>query len=50
MWFENIGKGLGKGEGGKIKVIGKMGGDDDRGEFLGGRKGEGEGLGFRVDV
>lgn len=48
--FENVPKRFAKGEGAKIKVIRKIGGDDHTAQFLAGAKEEGESLGFQVDT
>ncbi|WP_223702516.1 sugar ABC transporter substrate-binding protein [Sutcliffiella deserti] len=48
--FENVPERFAAGEGAKIKVIRKIGGDDHTAQFLAGAKNEGEALGFEVDV
>lgn len=48
--FENVPERFADGEGAKIKVIRKIGGDDHTAQFLAGAKQEGEALGFEVDV
>lgn len=48
--FENVPKRFAEGEGAKIKVIRKIGGDDHTAQFLAGAKEEGESLGFQVDT
>ncbi|MBM7604937.1 simple sugar transport system substrate-binding protein [Metabacillus crassostreae] len=48
--LENVPERFAKGEGAKIKVIRKIGGDDHTAQFLAGAKEEGEALGFTVDV
>lgn len=48
--FENVPERFAEGEGAKIKVIRKIGGDDHTAQFLAGAKQEGEALGFDVDV
>ena len=48
--LENVPERFAKGEGAKIKVIRKIGGDDHTAQFLAGAKEEGEALGFQVDV
>ena len=48
--FENVPERFANGEGAKIKVIRKIGGDDHTAQFLAGAKEEGESLGFDVDV
>jgi simple sugar transport system substrate-binding protein len=48
--FENVPERFANGEGAKIKVIRKIGGDDHTAQFLAGAKEEGESLGFKVDV
>ncbi|MFZ3591281.1 sugar ABC transporter substrate-binding protein [Bacillus sp. DJP31] len=48
--FENVPERFANGEGAKIKVIRKIGGDDHTAQFLAGAKEEGEALGFEVDV
>ena len=48
--FENVPERFAKGEGAKIKVIRKIGGDDHTAQFLAGAKEEGESLGFTVDI
>ncbi len=48
--FENVPERFANGEGAKIKVIRKIGGDDHTAQFLAGAKAEGEALGFTVDV
>ncbi|WP_246945396.1 sugar ABC transporter substrate-binding protein [Bacillus pinisoli] len=48
--FENVPERFAEGQGAKIKVIRKIGGDDHTAQFLAGAKEEGEALGFQVDV
>lgn len=48
--FENVPERFAKGEGAKIKVIRKIGGDDHTAQYLAGAKEEGEALGFQVDT
>ncbi|WP_273127689.1 sugar ABC transporter substrate-binding protein [Metabacillus sp. HB246100] len=48
--LENVPDRFANGEGAKIKVIRKIGGDDHTAQFLAGAKEEGEALGFQVDV
>lgn len=48
--LENVPERFANGEGAKIKVIRKIGGDDHTAQFLAGAKEEGEALGFTVDV
>ncbi|WP_456277018.1 sugar ABC transporter substrate-binding protein [Bacillus sp. AK128] len=48
--FENVPDRFAEGQGAKIKVIRKIGGDDHTAQFLAGAKEEGEALGFEVDV
>ncbi|WP_078382683.1 sugar ABC transporter substrate-binding protein [Sutcliffiella halmapala] len=48
--IENVPERFADGEGAKIKVIRKIGGDDHTAQFLAGAKEEGEALGFKVDV
>lgn len=48
--FENVPERFAEGEGAKIKVIRKIGGDDHTAQYLAGAKAEGEALGFEVDV
>lgn len=48
--LENVPERFASGEGAKIKVIRKIGGDDHTAQFLAGAKEEGEALGFTVDV
>lgn len=48
--LENVPARFAEGEGVKIKVIRKIGGDDHTAQFLAGAKEEGEALGFTVDV
>ncbi|MCG1022722.1 sugar ABC transporter substrate-binding protein [Sutcliffiella horikoshii] len=48
--IENVPEKFADGEGAKIKVIRKIGGDDHTAQFLAGAKEEGESLGFTVDV
>ncbi|WP_226669903.1 sugar ABC transporter substrate-binding protein [Metabacillus litoralis] len=48
--LENVPERFAEGEGAKIKVIRKIGGDDHTAQFLAGAKEEGEALGFTVDV
>jgi len=48
--FDNVPERFATGEGAKIKVIRKIGGDDHTAQFLAGTKAEGESLGFTVDV
>jgi simple sugar transport system substrate-binding protein len=48
--FENVPERFANGDGAKIKVIRKIGGDDHTAQFLAGAKEEGESLGFDVDV
>lgn len=48
--FENVPERFAKGQGAKIKVIRKIGGDDHTAQFLAGAKEEGEALGFQVDI
>lgn len=48
--FDNVPKRFAKGQGAKIKVIRKIGGDDHTAQFLAGTKAEGEALGFTVDI
>lgn len=48
--FENVPERFAEGQGAKIKVIRKIGGDDHTAQFLAGAKEEGESLGFQVDV
>lgn len=48
--FDNVPKRFAKGQGAKIKVIRKIGGDDHTAQFLAGAKAEGEALGFNVDI
>lgn len=48
--LENVPERFATGEGAKIKVIRKIGGDDHTAQFLAGAKEEGEALGFQVDV
>ncbi|RXZ02688.1 sugar ABC transporter substrate-binding protein [Fictibacillus sp. S7] len=48
--FDNVPKRFAKGQGAKIKVIRKIGGDDHTAQFLAGAKAEGEALGFTVDI
>ncbi|MGE6630489.1 substrate-binding domain-containing protein [Bacillus sp. NPDC077027] len=48
--FDNVPKRFAKGQGAKIKVIRKIGGDDHTAQFLAGAKAEGEEMGFTVDV
>ncbi|MGM7724023.1 sugar ABC transporter substrate-binding protein [Metabacillus sp. Hm71] len=48
--LENVPERFANGEGAKIKVIRKIGGDDHTAQFLAGAKEEGEALGFQVDV
>lgn len=48
--LENVPERFANGEGAKIKVIRKIGGDDHTAQFLAGAKEEGESLGFTVDV
>lgn len=48
--FKNVPERFANGEGAKIKVIRKIGGDDHTAQFLAGAKAEGEALGFTVDV
>ena len=48
--FENVPERFAEGEGAKIKVIRKIGGDDHTAQFLTGAKEEGESLGFEVDT
>ena len=48
--FENVPERFAKGDGAKIKVIRKIGGDDHTVQFLAGAKAEGEALGFEVDT
>ncbi|KPB03944.1 sugar ABC transporter substrate-binding protein [Bacillus sp. CHD6a] len=48
--IENVPETFADGEGAKIKVIRKIGGDDHTAQFLAGAKEEGESLGFTVDV
>ncbi|MGM0875994.1 MAG: sugar ABC transporter substrate-binding protein [Bacillota bacterium] len=48
--LENVPERFAGGEGAKIKVIRKIGGDDHTAQFLAGAKEEGEALGFQVDV
>jgi simple sugar transport system substrate-binding protein len=48
--FENVPERFATGEGAKIKVIRKIGGDDHTAQYLAGAKQEGESLGFEVDV
>jgi simple sugar transport system substrate-binding protein len=48
--FENVPERFATGEGAKIKVIRKIGGDDHTAQYLAGAKEEGESLGFEVDV
>ncbi|AST92559.1 sugar ABC transporter substrate-binding protein [Sutcliffiella cohnii] len=48
--FDNVPERFSNGEGAKIKVIRKIGGDDHTTQFLAGAKEEGEALGFEVDV
>ncbi|MEE3604446.1 sugar ABC transporter substrate-binding protein [Bacillus altitudinis] len=50
VYFDNVPKRFAKGQGAKIKVIRKIGGDDHTAQFLAGTKAEGEALGFTVDV
>ncbi|MFJ7849308.1 sugar ABC transporter substrate-binding protein [Peribacillus sp. NPDC097264] len=48
--FENVPERFAKGEGAKIKVIRKIGGDDHTAQYLAGAQEEGEALGFQVDT
>lgn len=48
--LDNVPERFANGEGAKIKVIRKIGGDDHTAQFLAGAKEEGEALGFTVDV
>ncbi|WP_100333164.1 sugar ABC transporter substrate-binding protein [Bacillus alkalisoli] len=48
--FENVPERFATGDGAKIKVIRKIGGDDHTAQFLAGAKEEGESLGFEVEV
>ncbi|WP_110926188.1 sugar ABC transporter substrate-binding protein [Bacillus massiliglaciei] len=48
--FENVPERFAEGQGAKIKVIRKIGGDDHTAQFLAGAKEEGESLGFQVDT
>lgn len=48
--LENVPERFATGEGAKIKVIRKIGGDDHTAQFLAGAKEEGEALGFQVDI
>ncbi|WP_017754446.1 sugar ABC transporter substrate-binding protein [Calidifontibacillus oryziterrae] len=48
--LENVPERFATGEGAKIKVIRKIGGDDHTAQFLAGAKEEGESLGFTVDI
>lgn len=48
--FDNVPERFAAGEGAKIKVIRKIGGDDHTAQFLAGAKEEGEAMGFQVDV
>lgn len=48
--FENVPERFADGEGAKIKVIRKIGGDDHTAQYLAGAKEEGEALGFQVDT
>ncbi|MCY9004336.1 sugar ABC transporter substrate-binding protein [Peribacillus frigoritolerans] len=48
--FENVPERFADGDGAKIKVIRKIGGDDHTAQYLAGAKEEGEGLGFQVDT
>jgi simple sugar transport system substrate-binding protein len=48
--FDNVPERFATGEGAKIKVIRKIGGDDHTAQYLAGAKEEGESLGFEVDV
>ena len=48
--FENVPERFADGDGAKIKVIRKIGGDDHTAQYLAGAKEEGEALGFQVDT
>ena len=48
--LDNVPERFASGEGAKVKVIRKIGGDDHTAQFLAGAKAEGEALGFKVDV
>ncbi|KGA96549.1 sugar ABC transporter substrate-binding protein [Alkalihalobacillus alcalophilus ATCC 27647 = CGMCC 1.3604] len=48
--FENVPERFANGEGAKIKVVRKIGGDDHTAQFLAGAQEEAEALGFEVDV
>lgn len=48
--FNDVPERFAEGQGAKIKVIRKIGGDDHTAQFLAGAKEEGEALGFTVDV
>ena len=48
--FDNVPERFASGDGARIKVIRKIGGDDHTAQFLAGAKEEGESLGFKVDV
>lgn len=48
--LDNVPERFASGDGAKVKVIRKIGGDDHTAQFLAGAKSEGEALGFQVDV
>lgn len=48
--FENVPERFADGDGARIKVIRKIGGDDHTAQYLAGAKEEGEALGFQVDT
>lgn len=48
--FDDVPERFAEGDGAKIKVIRKIGGDDHTAQFLGGAKQEGEAMGFKVDT
>ncbi len=50
LLLENVPERFATGEGAKIKVVRKIGGDDHTAQFLAGTKEEGEALGFQVDI